>query len=118
MTQTHAETLRISEILDHASEHIGLRLAFGQPVEHEHVVLIPVAITIGGGGGGVAASQRGGNGVEQPSGGGLGGITRGIGAYAINHDQVRFIPAIDTTALAAMGLLAVCLAARAVARRA
>jgi LPXTG-motif cell wall-anchored protein len=30
---------------------------------------------------------------------------RGIGVYAISNGQVRFIPAIDTTALAAMGVL-------------
>lgn len=38
-------------------------------------------------------------------GGGFGGVVRGIGVYTVVNGQVRFIPAIDTTALAAMGVL-------------
>jgi uncharacterized spore protein YtfJ len=75
-------------------------------VEHDGVVLVPVAVAIGGGGGGSGPDEQG-------SGGGLGGMVRAIGAYSISNHQVRFIPAIDTTALAVMGLIAVRLLLRA-----
>ena len=42
---------------------------------------------------------------DQGTGGGFGGIVRGIGVYAIHDGHVRFIPAIDTVALAAIFLL-------------
>ena len=93
------------EILERVGEQIGIRRVFGEPVEHDGVVLVPVAVAIGGGGGGSGADEQG-------SGGGFGGIVRGIGAFSISNHHVRFIPTIDTTALAAMGLVAVGLLAR------
>ena len=84
---------------------LGVRRVFGDPIEHGTVVLVPVAVAIGGGGGGVGPDGH-------SRGGGLGGIVRGIGAYAVSDGEVRFVPAFDTTALAALGLLAVCLVTR------
>ena len=37
---------------------------------------------------------------------GFGGTVRGVGGYSISNGQVRFVPAVDTTALAAMLVLA------------
>ena len=51
------------------------------------------------------------------TGGGFGGVVRGIGVYTISNGQVRFIPAIDTTALVAMGVLLTGLVLRARSRR-
>lgn len=44
-------------------------------------------------------------------------MVRGIGVYSISNGQVRFIPAIDTTTLAAMFVLTVGIVARARRRR-
>ena len=73
--------------------------------------MVPVAVAIGGGGGGTGPEDQGG-------GGGFGGIVRGIGAYTISNGRVRFIPAVDTTALATMGVLPVGVVLRAGSRRA
>lgn len=44
-------------------------------------------------------------------------MVRGIGAYSISNGQVRFVPAVDTTALAAMFVLVVGVVVRARRRR-
>ena len=86
------------EIVTRVGDQLGIRRVFGEPVERDGLVVIPVAVAIGGGGGCSGPDEQG-------SGAGFGGMVRGIGVYAISNGQVRFIPAIDTTALAAMGVL-------------
>ena len=86
------------EIVARVGDQLGIRRVFGEPVERDGLVVIPVAVAIGGGGGGSGPDEQG-------SGAGFGGMVRGIGVYAISNGQVRFIPAVDTTALAAMGVL-------------
>ena len=86
------------DILTRGGDQLGIRRVFGEPVERDGVVVIPVAVVIGGGGGGTGPDDQG-------SGGGFGGVVRGIGVYSIANGQVRFIPAIDITALAAMGVI-------------
>jgi uncharacterized spore protein YtfJ len=87
------------DIVTRVGDQLGIRRVFGDPVERDGVVAIPVAVAIGGGGGGTGPDDQG--------GGGFGGMVRGIGVYTIANGQVRFIPAIDSTALAAMGVLLV-----------
>lgn len=89
-----------SEILSRAGEQLGVTRVFGEPVEREGVTVVPVAVTIGGGGGGTAPDDQG-------TGGGFGGMVRGIGVYTISNGRVRFVPAVDTTALAALAVVAV-----------
>jgi uncharacterized spore protein YtfJ len=86
------------EILTRIGDQLSVRRVFGEPVERDGLVVIPVAVAIGGGGGGTGPEEQG-------SGGGLGGMVRGIGVYSISNGQVRFVPAVDVTALAAMGVL-------------
>lgn len=86
------------DLLTRAGDQLGIRRVFGEPVERDGITVVPVAVSIGGGGGGTGPDEQG-------SGGGFGGIVRGIGVYAITGGQVRFVPAIDVTALAAIGLL-------------
>ncbi len=97
-------------ILEQVGDQLGIRRVFGEPIERDGVTVIPVAVAIGGGGGGTAPHEQG-------TGGGFGGVVRGIGVYSISGGQVRFIPAIDTTALAAMGVLLTGLVLRARSRR-
>ena len=94
------------DILTRVGDQLGIRRVFGEPVERDGVLVIPVAVTIGCGGGGSGPDEQG-------SGGGFGGMVRGIGVYSIANGQVRFVPAIDTTALAAMGVVLVGLVLRA-----
>ena len=88
------------DILTRIGDQLGIRRVFGEPIERDGITVVPVAVAVGGGGGGNAPEDQG-------SGGGFGGMVRGIGVYSISNGQVRFIPAIDTTALAAMLLLTV-----------
>lgn len=98
------------DILTRVGDQLGIRRVFGEPVERDGIVVIPVAVAIGGGGGGTGPDDQG-------SGGGFGGVVRGIGVYSIANGQVRFVPAIDTTALAAMGVILTTLVLRALHRR-
>ena len=98
------------DILTRVGDQLGIRRVFGEPVERDGVLVIPVAVAIGGGGGGTGPDEQG-------SGGGFGGVVRGIGVYAITNGQVRFIPAIDTTALAALGVILASLVLRTQRRR-
>jgi uncharacterized spore protein YtfJ len=95
-----------------AGDQLSVRRVFGAPIERDGVSVIPVAVAIGGGGGGSGSGPD-----EQGSGGGFGGIVRGIGVYAIQDGQVRFVPAVDTVALAAIVLLVARTLSRAVRRR-
>ena len=97
-------------ILERVGDQLGIRRVFGEPIERDGVVVVPVAVSIGGGGGGSAPDEQG-------TGGGFGGMVRGIGVYAISGGQVRFIPAVDTTALAALGVLLTGIVLRARGRR-
>ena len=98
------------DVLTRAGDQLSIRRVFGDPVERDGVTVIPVAVAIGGGGGGIGPDDQG-------SGGGFGGMVRGIGVYSIADGQVRFIPAIDATALAALAMLVVRTVLRASRRR-
>ena len=98
------------EIVTRVGDQLGIRRVFGEPVERDGLTVIPVAVAVGGGGGGTGPDEQG-------TGAGFGGMVRGIGVYAISNGQVRFIPAIDTTALAALGVLLTAMVLRARRRR-
>jgi hypothetical protein len=74
------------------------------------VLVVPVAVAIGGGGGGSAPDEQG-------TGGGFGGVVRGIGVYEVTGGRARFIPAIDATALAALAVILAGLVLRAWSQR-
>jgi uncharacterized spore protein YtfJ len=93
------------ELLEKAADALGVRRVFGEPVERDGVLVIPVAVAVGGGGGGTAPEGQG-------EGGGFGGLVRAIGVYELREGRVRFVPALDVTALAVIALVA----ARGVAR--
>lgn len=86
------------QLVARAGDQLGVRRVFGEPVERDGTTVIPVAVAIGGGGGGTGPDDQG-------AGAGFGGIVRGIGVYTIAEGRVRFVPAIDVTALAAIGLI-------------
>ncbi len=86
------------EILAKAGDVLGVRRVFGEPIERDGVLVIPVAVAVGGGGGGSGPDDQG-------TGGGFGGIVRGIGVYAIRDGEVRFVPAVDAVALSVIALL-------------
>jgi uncharacterized spore protein YtfJ len=123
-------------LLDKVSDNLSVRRAFGAAYEKDGTLIIPVALVAGGGGAGTSRTGRGhpatGHrpGGDDPAhdaapqdpdpkdaGGGFGGLVLPSGVYVVKGDQVRWVPAVDTTivVLASLGLLR--LLARAWTRR-
>ena len=119
----------VQNLLAKASENLSARRAFGAAYEKDGMLIIPVALVAGGGGGGTGtARNRRGNSAAGPggpwqggaaaddatpqdsgrmdAGGGFGGLVLPSGAYVVKGDQVRWVPAVDSTivVLASLGL--------------
>jgi len=92
------------ELLQGAKDAITVRRVFGEPIEHEGVVVVPVAKVAGGGGGGGDSENNG--------GGGFGLGARPVGVYVIKNGQVSWRPAIDPIRVAALAVLALALLGR------
>jgi uncharacterized spore protein YtfJ len=120
------------KILARAAENLSVRRAFGTAYEKDGMLIIPVALVAGGGGGGAGTAPISGSdsadrpdGPPEPAaaghdaaaqdpgrtgaGGGFGGLVLPSGAYVVKGDQVRWVPAVDTTilVLASLGLVRV-----------
>ena len=84
------------EILEQARDVLSVRRVFGEPIEREGLVVVPVATVRGGAGGGSGESAASG---ERPAGGGRGGgwgaSARPAGVYVIKGGDVRWQPAVD-----------------------
>lgn len=106
----------VENLLMKAGDNLSVRRSFGTAYEKDDMLIIPVAIVAGGGGGGAARRRddpaggpgplpEGGPAVrhETPhdsrtdTGGGFGGLVLPAGAYVVKGDQVRWVPAVDTT---------------------
>jgi uncharacterized spore protein YtfJ len=86
------------KLLKGAKDSISVRRVFGDPIEHDGVVVIPAA-RVGGGGGGGGDSENNG-------GGGFGIAGRPAGVYVIKNGQVSWRPAIDPIRVALVVVLA------------
>jgi uncharacterized spore protein YtfJ len=88
----------IDALLNSATDTMTIKRVFGEPIERDGVLVIPVAVVAGGGGGGGRHGQPDHPGEE--SGGGFGVWARPIGAYVVREGRVEFRPAIDLVPLA------------------
>jgi uncharacterized spore protein YtfJ len=123
-------------LLDKVSDHLSVRRAFGAAYEKDGTLIIPVALVAGGGGAGTSRTGRGHPATgrrpegEDPAhdaapqdpeprdaGGGFGGVVLPAGVYVVKGDQVRWVPAVDTTIVVLGSLILVRLLARAWTRR-
>lgn len=79
----------LDTLLRRAQDGTTAGRAFGDPIEHDGTLLVPVAFVMGGGGGGgeVEADE-----VEQ--GGGFGLIARPLGMFVVRGERVSFRPAL------------------------
>ena len=123
-------------LLDKVSDNLSVRRAFGAAYEKDGTLIIPVALVAGGGGGGTSQTGRrnpatgrrpDGDGPEhdaapqdlepRDAGGGFGGLVLPTGVYVVKGDQVRWVPAVDTTIVVLASLSLVRLLARTWTRR-
>jgi uncharacterized spore protein YtfJ len=124
----------VENVLAKVSDNLSVRRAFGAAYEKDGLLIIPVAMVAGGGGGGTSRSRhQHGNSAARPetlaapdtaaqesgpadAGGGFGGLVLPSGAYVVKGDQVRWVPAVDTTIVVLASLALVRMLAAALVR--
>jgi uncharacterized spore protein YtfJ len=91
--------MELKEIIDQATDTLTVRRVYGEPIERDSMLLVPVAAVRGGAGGGGGEGRPTGEGVPAVSGsgfgGGWGGETRPIGAFVIRNGEVSWQPVVD-----------------------
>lgn len=106
-------------ITETARDALTVRRAFGDPITHGDVTVIPVARVLGGNGigfgsGALDARRAGaaeeeserstaGGGQGDGGGGGFGVRVRPIGVFVVNGDDAEWQPTLDVTRIAIMG---------------
>jgi uncharacterized spore protein YtfJ len=88
----HVVKVSFLETLDKATEAMTVRQVYGEPIERNGIMLIPVASVLGGGGGG---SGEGTDGTASGSGGGFGLRARPLGALIVRGQEVSWRPTVD-----------------------
>jgi uncharacterized spore protein YtfJ len=107
--------MNAKDLLSKVGNNLSVGRAFGTAYEKDGLYVIPVAFVAGGGGGGegpsgVTSSDHDADGDENVedspngSGAGFGGVVFPVGAYVVKDDDVRWVPAINVTLLALVGL--------------
>jgi uncharacterized spore protein YtfJ len=108
--------MNVDEVLGQARDAMSVKRVFGDPIEKNGVMIIPVARVMGGAGAGTGPEGRQGTGDEvadEPgasgksastqSGVGFGAMAGPAGAYVIKGDQVTWQPAISIERMAIIG---------------
>lgn len=125
--------MNVEKLLKKVSQSLSVSRAFGTAYESGETMVIPVAFIAGGGGAGEGTATGGSPSEDhvdlenedfdddaEPtsgSGGGFGGTVMPVGAYVINDDDVRWVPAINANLLIIVGLIALRMVLRAVRPR-
>ena len=96
--------MNVDALLATAKDTADVKRVFGEPIERDGTLVIPVAVVAGGGGGGGRESEP-----DQPGegGGGFWTWTHPIGVYVVRDGRVEYRPAIDVTALALCSVILV-----------
>jgi uncharacterized spore protein YtfJ len=100
--------MNVDELLTGARDAISVRRVFGDPIEQDGTVVVPVAMVGGGGGGGSDSEQNG--------GGGFGLGAKPVGVYVIKDGQVSWRPTIDPIRAGFLAVVALALLLRAARR--
>lgn len=119
------------ELLAQARDAMTARRVFGEPIDRDGTMLLPVASVMGGAGGGAGragtAGSAGTTGTgegeaagesatapEEGSGYGFGIVAKPVGVYVIRGDQVTWQPAVDRNRQLMLGAIVSVLAILAV----
>ena len=90
----------VEKLLSRITDDLTPKRVFGEPIERDGVMLVPVARVRGGAGGG-----SGGPPGEEGTGGGGGIDATGLGVFVVKDGKVTWQPAVDVTKLAIGGQL-------------
>ena len=101
--------MEANEILEKARDTLTVRRVFGEPIEREGTLVVPVAHVRGGAGAGEGEGKmpnaQGGQ-VGTGRGGGWGADARPVGVYVISNGHVRWQPAVDVNRVIMGGQIA------------
>jgi uncharacterized spore protein YtfJ len=104
----------IEKLLSSITHDLTPKRVFGEPIERDGILVVPVASVRGGAGGGSGGPQ----GEEGTGGGGV--AAKGLGVFVVKDGNVSWQPALDVTKLAIGGqvfALAFILVVRSILRR-
>ncbi len=90
-----------AQLLERAKDVLSIKRVFGEPIEHDGVLMVPVAIVLGGGGGGMGTGPD----AQEGGGGGFALVARPVGVYVIKNGNVSFEPTIDVSSIVFLGLI-------------
>lgn len=101
--------MEANEILEKARDTLTVRRVFGEPIEREGTLVVPVAHVRGGAGAGegegkMPSAEGGQTGAGR--GGGWGADARPVGVYVISNGDVRWQPAVDVNRVIMGGQIA------------
>lgn len=101
--------MEASEILEKARDTLTVRRVFGDPIEREGILVVPVARVRGGAGAG-SGEGKAPEGQEGPTGAGRGGgwgaDAKPVGVFVIANGDVRWRPAVDVNRVVLGGQVA------------
>ena len=104
--------MKIDELIASVKNSVEAEKVYAQPYERNGITVIAAASFSGGTGGGSGRDETG----QEGEGGGFGISAKPTGAYVINGDDVRWVPAVDVnrliTTLGAVAVAAIFVAAR------
>jgi uncharacterized spore protein YtfJ len=86
--------VEVQEILTRATDAARVQRVFGEPIERDGVVVVPVALVRGGAGGGSGSNPRAAD-AGQGAGAGYGFVARPAGVYVIKDGDAHWRPALD-----------------------
>jgi uncharacterized spore protein YtfJ len=89
--------MNATEILEQVRDTLTVRRVYGEPIERDGLLVVPVATVTGGGGAGTGEGRPGADGSPSGTGagGGWGGTARPVGVYVIGGGRVSWQPAVD-----------------------
>jgi len=99
-----------NEVLQQARDALTVRRVFGEPIERDGVLVVPVARILGGAGAGAGEGETGkdedGKRHGRGSGGGWGALAHPVGVYVISGGNVRWVPALNLNQIILGGQIA------------
>lgn len=96
----------LAELADHTGGRAGAQVAFGEPVEHDGVTVIPVARARWGFGAGSGTEHGMWRRRARGGGGGGGMVVSPVGFIELRNGHARYRPVFDATSLVPAALAA------------